>query len=103
MIAPAKIADIIRIGTKLPFKEGKRLESKGFFELATGSQARALQQTFFAQRAVTKISGININHQAIPINKVAIIGSGLMGGGIAMCFAQIGVQVILKDIKQEFL
>lgn len=52
---------------------------------------------------MTKIPGINIRKQAIPIRKVAIIGAGLMGGGIAMCFAQIGVEVILKDIKKEFL
>jgi 3-hydroxyacyl-CoA dehydrogenase len=35
--------------------------------------------------------------------KVSVIGAGTMGGGIAMCFAQVGVQVILKDIKQKFL
>lgn len=103
MLAPAKIADVIRASTKLSFEEGKKLETKGFYELATGPQARALQQTFFAQRAVSKIPGIDVKNQALSVKEVGIIGSGLMGGGIAMCFAQKGFKVILKDIKQEFL
>ncbi|MCB0439712.1 MAG: hypothetical protein KDD20_13310, partial [Mangrovimonas sp.] len=32
------------------------------------------------------------------INKVAVIGSGIMGSGIACHFANIGVQVLLLDI-----
>jgi 3-hydroxyacyl-CoA dehydrogenase len=103
MLAPAKIVDIIRASAKMSFEKGKKLESKGFYELAMGSQARALQQTFFAQRAVSKIPGIDINRQAFSVKRVGIIGSGLMGGGISMCFAQKGIKVILKDIKQEFL
>ncbi len=37
------------------------------------------------------------------INKVAVIGAGLMGSGIAQVFAQSGYQVILIDISQEQL
>ena len=37
------------------------------------------------------------------IKKVAIIGSGTMGNGIAQVFAQKGLEVNLIDIKQEFL
>jgi 3-hydroxybutyryl-CoA dehydrogenase len=37
------------------------------------------------------------------IRKVSIIGAGLMGHGIAQVFAQAGYNVMLKDIKQEFL
>ena len=32
------------------------------------------------------------------INKVAVIGSGIMGSGIALHFANIGVEVLLLDI-----
>ena len=32
------------------------------------------------------------------INKIAIIGSGIMGSGIACHFANIGVEVLLLDI-----
>merc|ERR1712194_468459 len=38
-----------------------------------------------------------------PLKKVGIIGAGLMGGGIAMCFLKKGIQVVLKDAKKEWL
>ena len=34
------------------------------------------------------------------VKKVAVIGSGAMGHGIAQIFAQAGYQVSMKDIKQ---
>ena len=37
------------------------------------------------------------------MNKIAVIGSGTMGNGIAHTFAQFGYKVTLIDIKQEFL
>lgn len=37
------------------------------------------------------------------IQKAAVIGSGTMGAGIAQVLSQAGIEVILKDIKQEFL
>lgn len=37
------------------------------------------------------------------IKKIAVIGSGTMGNGIAHTFAQFGYSVLLIDIKQEFL
>merc|ERR1712139_504797 len=41
--------------------------------------------------------------QPKPIKKVGIIGAGLMGGGIAMCFIQKDIPVVLIDAKQEWL
>jgi 3-hydroxyacyl-CoA dehydrogenase len=37
------------------------------------------------------------------VRTVSVIGAGLMGHGIAQVFAQAGYNVLLKDIKQEFL
>ena len=37
------------------------------------------------------------------IKKVAVIGTGTMGNGIAQVFAQKGFEVLMVDIKQEFL
>jgi len=39
----------------------------------------------------------------MPIKKVAVIGAGTMGNGIAHVFAQQGYRVTLNDIKQEFI
>ena len=37
------------------------------------------------------------------INKIAVIGSGIMGSGIACHFANIGVEVLLLDIAPNEL
>jgi len=44
-----------------------------------------------------------VNEKPAPLKKIGILGAGLMGGGIAMCFVQKGVPVFLKDAKQEWL
>merc|ERR1712232_1201257 len=70
-------------------------------ELVFGLQSAALRHLFFADRATAKVPGVNC--KPAPIKKVGVLGAGLMGGGIAMCFAQKGVPVVLKDAKQEWL
>ena len=61
------------------------------------NQARALIHAFFAERAVSKIADIPKETAAYDIRKVAILGAGTMGGGIAMACANAGIPVVLKD------
>ena len=49
------------------------------------------------------IPGIDANSPKRPIASAAIIGAGTMGGGIAMCFANMGVPVLVIDQSQEAL
>ncbi len=58
---------------------------------------------FFAERAVSKIPGISKDTRTYPFRRVAILGSGTMGGGIAMALANAGISVILKDTDQQSL
>merc|ERR1719499_1248636 len=101
-VAPAKCIQAVKAASELPINEGLKLETKYFYELVMTKESRALQHVFFSQRAVTKLPGIPLS-LAQPVNSVAIIGAGTMGAGIAMCFAQKGIKVVLKDIKQEYL
>merc|ERR1719469_558758 len=78
-----------------------KVEGKEFLQLLMGSQAKALQYMFFAQRACAKVQGLNAKPG--PLNSVGIIGSGLMGGGIAMCCVEAGMKVILLDIDKANL
>jgi 3-hydroxyacyl-CoA dehydrogenase len=39
----------------------------------------------------------------MPVNRVAVVGSGTMGGGIAMVFANAGIPVLLKDVDEVAL
>ena len=64
-------------------------------------QSAALRHLFLAERMAQKVPGVN--EKPAPLKKIGILGAGLMGGGIAMCFVQKGVPVVLKDAKQEWL
>ena len=87
------------------FEDGIKRERELLMKLASGSQSKALQYSFFAQRAINKIPGIgaNLKNMAKKINKVGIIGCGTMGGGILMNFIQKGIPVVVLETKQAFL
>ena len=58
---------------------------------------------FFGERAASKINDVPKETPKMDINKAGIIGSGTMGGGIAMCFANIGIPVHIVDQDEENL
>lgn len=103
MLAPLKAIDAVEAATKLPFDEGVKREAELFMDCLLSPQSKALIHLFFSQRAVAKVPGLPKGTAELPIRKAAIIGAGTMGGGIAMVYANAGIPVILKEVKQEFL
>ncbi|MCH8333196.1 enoyl-CoA hydratase/isomerase family protein [Candidatus Sumerlaeota bacterium] len=103
MLAPLKAIEAVEAATKLPFDEGCKKEAELFQECLFSPQSAALIHVFFGERAVAKIPDIPKDTPKIDIKKAAVIGSGTMGGGIAMVYANAGIPVLLKEIKQEFL
>jgi len=101
--APEMNIRCIEAAVNLPFEEGLKAERANFRELFTGTQARAQQYAFFAERQVTRIPDIADDTQTIPIAKVGIIGAGTMGGGIAMNFANVGIPVKIVEAQQANL
>ena len=103
LLAPAAAVDAIEASTDLPFEEGCRKEREIFKRLLVSSQAQALIHVFFAERAAGKIPGADKISAVFPIRAAAVVGAGTMGRGIAMCFANAGIPVLLKDAKREAL
>eukprot|EP00931_Biecheleriopsis_adriatica_P055077 TRINITY_DN3248_c0_g1_i1.p1 TRINITY_DN3248_c0_g1~~TRINITY_DN3248_c0_g1_i1.p1 ORF type:complete len:773 (+),score=235.67 TRINITY_DN3248_c0_g1_i1:283-2319(+) len=102
MIAPEAIINCLKAAcSKMSFKEGLKVEADEFTRLVFSVQSAALRHLFFSERAAGKVPGVNA--KPAPLKKIGILGAGLMGGGIAMCFAQKGVPVVIKDAKQEWL
>ena len=66
-------------------------------------QREAMIHIFFGERAASKISDVPKDTKIMDIKKAGIIGSGTMGGGIAMCFANAGIPVHIIDQDQENL
>jgi len=102
MNAPQANIEAVLAATKLPFREGLKEEQRIFQNLMVSSEAKALQHVFFAQRACSKVPGIDTKIAA-KVKSIGIIGCGTMGGGIAMCYVQKGIPVTILEIKQEYI
>src|SRR6201988_1659469 len=103
MMAPLAAIDAVDAATRLPFDEGCEVEKKLFNDCLFSDQSRALIHVFFGEREVAKIPDISKETPIIPVNSVAVVGAGTMGGGIAMVFANAGISVLLKDADQPAL
>ncbi|MGC2891067.1 MAG: enoyl-CoA hydratase-related protein, partial [Candidatus Acidiferrum sp.] len=103
MLAPLAAIDAVEAAIKLPFEEGCKFERKLFMDCLFSDQSKALIHVFFGEREVAKIPDIPKDTPLIPVNTVAVVGAGTMGGGIAMVFANAGIPVLLKEADQAAL
>src|SRR3546814_13407740 len=72
-------------------------------ELMTGTQARAQQYFFFAERKASKIEGLPEDTNPRDIKRVGVIGAGTMGGGISMNFLSAGIPVRTVEMDKAAL
>jgi 3-hydroxyacyl-CoA dehydrogenase len=85
------------------FETGLAEEARMFEALLDGAQSAAQRYYFFAERDAAKVPGLGPDVQPRPFAKIGIVGAGLMGGGIAMNFASIGIPVIIADVTPSGL
>ncbi|XP_052199812.1 peroxisomal fatty acid beta-oxidation multifunctional protein AIM1 [Diospyros lotus] len=79
-------------------------EARVFKELVLGDTSKGLVHVFFAQRATSKVPNVSdIGLKPRPIKKVAVIGGGLMGSGIATALILGNIYVVLKEVNSEYL
>ena len=79
-------------------------ETRAFAEAQTLDQHKALIHIFFAQRSTKRVSGVtDAGLKPRPIKRVAVLGGGLMGSGIATASILAGIDVLLKEINEKFL
>ncbi len=101
--APQRALALVEAATSRPFEEGLALEHEFLKELENADEAKALRYAFFAEREAAKIPGASPLLHPAPVRSAAIVGGGTMGGGIAMAFADVGVEVKVLDMSQEAL
>ena len=85
------------------FDVGLKKESEYFLECLMNPQREAMIHIFFGERAASKISDIPKDTPLMPINSAGIVGSGTMGGGIAMNLANAGIPVFVLDQDEKNL
>lgn len=93
--APFAIIDSVKYGLENPKGDAKfKFERESFAKLAATKESEALIGIFDGMTQLKKHSYGEVAH---PIRKVAVLGSGLMGSGIAQVTAEKGYEVLLKD------
>ncbi|KAK1365379.1 peroxisomal fatty acid beta-oxidation multifunctional protein AIM1 [Heracleum sosnowskyi] len=96
--------DVILEGVVHGGYSGVLMEDKVFNELVSADTSRGLVHLFFSQRATSKVPNVtDIGLKPRPVKKVAVIGGGLMGSGIATALILSNIYVILKEINSDFL
>ncbi|XP_042373568.1 glyoxysomal fatty acid beta-oxidation multifunctional protein MFP-a-like [Zingiber officinale] len=104
LLHPLVCIDVIEEGIVSGPRAGLWKEVHSFQTLVRSDTCKSLVHVFFALRATSKIPGItDLGLTPRKINKVAILGGGLMGSGIATALLLSNYPVIIKEVNETFL
>jgi len=101
--APLRCLEAVAGAVNMKFDDGIKAEREGFAALMLTPESKALRGAFFAERAASKIADVPEDTPQRVVAKVAVIGAGTMGGGIAMNFLNAGIPVTILETKQDAL
>ncbi|GMJ08393.1 MULTIFUNCTIONAL PROTEIN 2, multifunctional protein 2 [Hibiscus trionum] len=101
---PLVCIDIIEEGIVNGPKPTLMKEVEAFGRLLKSDTSKSLIHIFFAQRGTSKVPHIT-DRGLVPrrVKKVAILGGGLMGSGIATTLILSNFSVVLKEVNEKFL
>ncbi|MBT4487705.1 MAG: 3-hydroxyacyl-CoA dehydrogenase [Rhodospirillaceae bacterium] len=102
-LAPWKCIDCVEAAATLEFDAGMARERELFNDCVTSPESAAQRHVFFAEREVAKIPDVPKDTPMNEVKKVAMIGAGTMGGGIAMNFTNAGIPVLMVEVAQDAL
>ncbi|WP_260258903.1 fatty acid oxidation complex subunit alpha FadJ [Vibrio intestinalis] len=98
--ATSAILEVIRHGLEHGFEAGLEKEAQQFGELVMTNQSKALRSIFFATTEMKKENGADAEPHAI--NRVAVLGGGLMGAGIShVTVAKAKLPARIKDVSND--
>jgi 3-hydroxyacyl-CoA dehydrogenase len=102
--APVRCVDCVEQSVKaVRIEDGLAFERDTFLALMGTAESKALRHAFFGERAASKIADVPDDTRQRTIAKVAVIGAGTMGGGIAMNFLNAGLPVTILEMKADAL
>jgi 3-hydroxyacyl-CoA dehydrogenase len=101
--APVRCVEAVRLAAELPFAQGLARERALIETAIQGIESKAMRHVFFAEREAAKIPDLPAGTETLSVKKAAVLGAGTMGGGIAMVFANAGIEVLLVDREQAFV
>jgi len=100
--APLAAVETVQHHATMLRDEAMKVEAHGFVKMAKTKVARNLVGLFLNDQRIKKASR-GYSKQAQPVKQAAVLGAGIMGGGIAYQSACKDIPIIMKDIRQEAL
>ncbi len=102
MPAPLAIMSAAVEGAQVDIDTALRIESRYLTDLARGQVAKNMIQAFwFDLNAINAGGSRPAGYPPRRAQRVAVLGAGMMGAGIAYVSAQAGIEVVLKDVSIE--
>ncbi|MFT6696615.1 MAG: 3-hydroxyacyl-CoA dehydrogenase, partial [Paracoccaceae bacterium] len=101
-LAPFKIIDCVQTAAKTSFADGMAFERAAFMECLASDQSKGMIHAFFAERQTAKIPEMK-TAKPRAMDKLAVIGGGTMGAGIAVAMMDAGMSVVMIERDEESL
>jgi 3-hydroxyacyl-CoA dehydrogenase/enoyl-CoA hydratase/3-hydroxybutyryl-CoA epimerase len=102
MPAPHHIMCAAVEGAQVDIDTAFTIEGRYFVNLAKGQVAKNMIQAFWFDLNSSNAGGSRPDgYEPRPTSKVAVLGAGMMGAGIAYVSARNGIDVVLKDVSLE--
>ena len=96
--APLRALETIRHGYRRPLAEGLKLEARNLGRLAVTPESKNLIHVYNLSQRPKKSAD---EKTSLQLAQAAVLGAGVMGGGIAYQLASRDIPVIMKDIRDE--
>lgn len=100
--APMAALSTIQKHANLKRDKAQEVEARGFVKLARNDVTRALVGLFMKDQHIKRVSK-EYEKQATPVAQAAVLGAGIMGGGVAYQSAVKGTPILMKDIAEPAL
>ncbi|MFU2510685.1 fatty acid oxidation complex subunit alpha FadB [Pseudoalteromonas sp. ASV78] len=101
--APIMAVRTIKAAANCERAEAMAIENANFAKLARTPEAAAQTGIFLADQFIKGKARKQAKASDVTINQAAVLGAGIMGGGIAYQSAYKGTPIIMKDIQQDAL
>jgi 3-hydroxyacyl-CoA dehydrogenase/enoyl-CoA hydratase/3-hydroxybutyryl-CoA epimerase/enoyl-CoA isomerase len=100
--SPVAAIEVMQKGATKGREEAQKIEAETFAKIAKTPTAHSLVSVFLGDQLVKKFSR-KASKEARPVKVGAVLGAGIMGGGISYQSASRGIPVVMKDIAQKQL